>query len=220
MESGEASFDEESTAMSTAPAAQKSEPGLEAVVEKHQPQPAKDETNSRLWQFATLLVPILLTTGLTYWVSQKQDSIKQELDKQSQMFSQQLELSEELYKRRFDTYEKLYAELVQLNARLTTAAGADPAQWSKANADQVIQFNQMLDLSRLHMSPKVADLTADAWQAGAQGDGTQLTQTIKDMETAMKYELDEWLVARKEVLPAAVAPGKPKKSKVKTGSSQ
>jgi len=206
--------------MSTAPVTQKSESGLEAVVEKHTPHLAKDETNSKLWQFATLLVPILLTTGLTFWISQKQDGIKQDIDKQSQMFSQQLQLSEELYKRRFDTYEKLYAQLVQLNARLTTTAGADPVQWSKANLDQVIQFNQMLDLSRLHMSSKIEDLTADAWQAGAQGDGTQLTQCIRNMEATMKAELDDWMVAKKEAQPADRAAGKAKKSKVKTGSSQ
>lgn len=176
--------------------------------------------NSRLWQLATLLVPIVLTTWLTYWVSQKQDSLKQDIDKQSQMFSQQLQLSEELYKRRFDTYEKLYAQLVQLNERLQLSAGADPAQWSGLNADQVVQFNQLLDLSKLHMSRKIEDLTAEAWQAGAQGDGTQLTQSIKDMEAAMKAELDDWMVAKKEAQLGDSVPGKPKKSKVKTRSSQ
>lgn len=184
------------------------------------PQRASEEVSARTWQLVTLLIPILLTTWLTYWMSQKEANIKQDIDKQSQMFSQQLQLSEELYKRRFDSYEKLYAQLVQLNGRLQIQAGAERGDWSKANADQVAQFNELLDLSKLHMSHKVEGLTVGAWIAGARGDGPQLTQSIHDLEAAMKTEFDDWMLEEKGAPAADSTATKPKKSKLQIRSTQ
>jgi hypothetical protein len=136
------------------------------------------------------------------------------------LFSHQLQLSEELYKRRFDTYDKLYAQLVQLNGRLEKQAGAESGDWNKTNADQIAQFNELLNLSQLHMGPKVEALMFPAWMAGARGDGPLLTQSIHDLEAAMKKELDEWMLAEMEAPAAASTASKPKKSKLKTRSSQ
>ncbi len=183
-------------------------------VEEQRLHSASDAMSSKAWQLATLLVPIVLTTWLTFWVSQKENNIKQDIDKQSQLFSQQLQLSEELYERRFDTYDKLYAQLVQLNERL------EKQDWDKTSADQVAQFNELLNLSKLHMGPKVEALMFPAWIAGARGDGPQLTQSIHDLEAAMKTELDEWMLAEKEAPAAANTSSKSKKLKLKTRSSQ
>jgi len=191
-------------------------------VEEQRLHAVGDAMSSKAWQLATLLVPIVLTTWLTYWVSQKENNIKQDIDKQSQLFSQQLQLSEELYKRRFDTYDKLYAQLVQLNGRLEkqAGAGAESGEWNKINADQVAQFNELLNLSQLHMGPKVEALMFPAWLAGARGDGPQLNQSIHDLEAAMKTELDEWMLAEKEAPAGANTSSKSKKLKLKTRSSQ
>jgi len=243
LEGGEISSDEEKVAMSTSPAGpSESVPDSNRVaatsptpvskvvdfregpargaVEEPRLHAVSEAVTSRAWQLALLLVPIVLTTWLTFWMSQKEDNIKQDIDKQSQLFSQQLQLSEELYKRRFDTYDKLYGQLVQLNARLQAQAGAEPGEWNKTIADQVVQFNESLELSKLHMGPKVEPLMFPAWIAGARGDGPQLTQSLHDLEAAMKTELDEWMLAEKEAPAAASTPSKPKKSKLQTRSSQ
>jgi hypothetical protein len=206
--------------MSTSPAAGPSESVPGRVVEEHRLHAVSEAMTSKAWQLATLLVPIVLTTWLTFWVSQKEDNIKQDIDKQSQLFSQQLQLSEELYKRRFDAYDKLYAQLVQLNGRLQAQAGVERGDWNKINADQVAQFSELLNLNKLHMSPSVEGLSVDAWRVGALGDGAQLNESIQKLEAAMKKELDEWMLAEKEAPAAASASSKPKKSKLKTRSSQ
>jgi hypothetical protein len=168
------------------------------AVEEPRLHAVSDAVTSKAWQLATLLVPILLTTWLTFWVSQKENNIRHDIDNQNQLFSHQLQLSEELYKRRFDTYDKLYAQLVQLNGRLEKQAGTERAEWNKANADQIAQFNELLNLSQLHMGPKVEALMFPAWIAGARGDGPLLAQSIHDLEAAMKKEQDEWMLAEME----------------------
>jgi hypothetical protein len=208
--------------MTTSPAAGPSESVPERGVEEHRLHVVGDAVTSKAWQLATLLVPIALTTWLTFWVSQKETNIRHDIDNQNQLFSHQLQLSEELYKRRFDTYDKLYAQLVQLNGRLEkqAGAGAKSADWNKTNADQIAQFNELLNLSQLHMGPKVEALMFPAWLAGARGDGPQLNQSIHDLEVAMKKEQDEWMLAEMEAPAAASTASKPKKSKLKTRSSQ
>ena len=206
--------------MSTNPAAGPSESVPERGVEEHRLHAVGDAVTSKAWQLATLLVPIVLTTWLTFWVSQKETNIRHDIDNQNQLFSHQLQLSEELYKRRFDTYDKLYAQLVQLNGRLEKQAGAESGDWNKTNADQIAQFNELLNLSQLHMGPKVEALMFPAWMAGARGDGPLLTQSIHDLEAAMKKELDEWMLAEMEAPAAASTSTKPKKSKLKTRSSE
>jgi hypothetical protein len=233
LESGEISSQEEYAAMSMGPAAAAAPSASSSVgvVDGHQDEnqdgkreghrlrAPSDAVTSKAWQLATLLVPILLTTWLTFWVSQKQDNIEEDINKQSQLFSQQLQLSEELYKRRFDAYDKLYAQLVQLNGRLQTQAGEERGSWNKTNADQVTQFSEALNLSKLHMSKKVEDLAVGAWMAGSYQNAPLLSQSIQDLETAMKKELDEWMLGKGA--PAAESKAsKPKKSTPKTGSSQ
>src|ERR1039457_1629225 len=107
-----------STSMSTNP-----------VVEEHPHHRVEDAVSSKAWQMTTLFLPILLTTWLTFWVSQKENSIQQHIDTQSQFFSQQLQLSEDLYKRMFDAYEKIYTQLAQNNnKRPAGKTGARTAQ--------------------------------------------------------------------------------------------
>src|SRR6266446_2226773 len=172
--------------MTTSPTAGPSESIPGGGIEKPRLHAVSDVVTSKTWQLATLLVPIVLTTWLTFWVSQKEDNIKQDIDKQSQLFSQQLQLSEELYKRRFDAYDKLYAQLVQLNGRLQTQAGVERGDWNKINADQVAQFSELLNLNKLHMSPSVEGLSVDEGRGGARGEGAQLNESIQKREAEMK----------------------------------
>lgn len=202
--------------MSTRQATGPSEAVPGGAVGKHRLHAVSEAGPSKFWQVATLILPIFLTAGLGFWVSQKEDSIKQDIDKQSQLFSQQLQLSDELYKRRFDAYDKLYVQLVQLNERLQAQGGAEPGQWNKMNADQFVQFNELLDVNKLHMGPKVEPLMFPAWMAAARGDTRLVSDSIHDLEAAMKMELDDVMRAPT----AENTPSKPKKSKPQARSSQ
>ncbi len=175
---------------------------------------------SKMWQLATLALPILLTAWLTYWSSHNQIVVNQQLEKQNRLLTQQLALSEDLYKRRFDAYEKLYAKLVELNQRLQIPGGAAQAKWNKANADGVAQFSAMLELNRLHMSEPVDNLAKDAWNAGVHGDTDALSQTIGELETSMKKELDLWMLHKEEEQTVDTAAAKPEKSKTPPRSAQ
>ncbi len=175
---------------------------------------------SKMWQLATLALPILLTAWLTYWSSHNQIVVNQQLEKQNRLLTQQLALSEELYKRRFDAYEKLYAKLVDLNQKLQIPGGAAQSRWNKENADGVAQFSAMLELNRLHMSEPVDNLARNAWNAGVHGDTDALSQTIADLETCMKQELDLWMLRKEEEQTADSTAPKPNKSKAPTRSAQ
>ena len=202
--------------MSTVPVKQKSQPASEAVVEQHPPHVVKDDMNAKAWQLLTLLVPILLTTWLTYWVSQKENSIKQHIDTQSQIFQQQLQLSEELYKRRFDAYDKLYVQLAELNANLSTDKESGE---SKENADRATQISQLLTLSKLHMSADIENKSDDAWAAASRQDAATLSDSLEKLKTAMKHELDDWMLEKKLApasAPAENTSSKPKRSKTNT----
>jgi hypothetical protein len=235
------SSEEENTTMNTNPMAQSSESvpdlnqaaltlptpvrnvvdfreGPAGTVEEHRLHAVSEAANSKAWQLATLLVPIVLTTWLTFWVSQKEDNIKQDIDKQSQLFSQQLQLSEELYKRRFDAYEKLYVQLAQLNGKLGPYknGGAE----SKINADRAAQLNELFDLNKLHMSRKVENLTGQAWFAAARQDGPLLSGRIEELRAAMKTELDDWMVEKKEAHVGKKTAVEQERTKPQTRSSQ
>jgi hypothetical protein len=186
------------------------------VVEEHPHHRVEDAVSSKAWQMATLFLPILLTTWLTFWVSQKENSIQQHIDTQSQFFSQQLQLSEDLYKRRFDAYEKIYTQLAQINDKLPGEKSAE----SKENSDFAVQLGELIYLSKLHMSANVESLAVDAWYAAARQDGPELYKRIELLRTAMKRELDDWMLEKKfaPALPAD-APTKPRQPKSNSSSS-
>lgn len=208
--------------MSTAPVEQKSEPASEAVAEEHAPHVVKDDMNSKAWQLLTLLVPILLTTFLAFWVSLKEDSIKQHIDTQSQIFQQQLQLSEELYKRRFDAYDKLYVQLAELNDKLSSDKESGE---TAANADSAMQISQLITLSKLHMSADIETKSDEAWRAAVHQDAASLSDSLETLKAAMKQELDDWMLEKKLApasAPAGSTPSKPKRAKANanTGSSR
>jgi hypothetical protein len=191
------------------------------VVEDHRLRQVEDAVSSKAWQIATLLMPILLTTWLTFWVSQKENSIKQHIDTQSQFFQQQLQqqfqLSEDLYKRRFDAYEKIYTQLAQINEKLDSD---ERTAETKTTADNAAQLSELINLSKLHMSENVESLIWDAFYAASREDGPELAKRIDVLKNAMKKELDDWMLDKK-LAPAlmADAPSKPKHPKANASSS-
>jgi hypothetical protein len=207
--------------MTAKPIPGRSQPAPETIHEERRPHEVSDAVSSKAWQVATLLMPILLTTWLTFWVSQKEDSIKQQIDGQSQFFSQQLQqqfqLSEDLYKRRFDAYEKIYTQLAQINEKLDSDQRTAE---TKATADNAAQLSELINLSKLHMSENVESLISDAFYAASREDGPELSKRIDLLKTAMKKELDDWMLDKK-LAPAlqADAPSKSKRPKASSSSS-
>jgi hypothetical protein len=77
-----------------------------------------EQSSSKTWQMATLVLPVILTGWLTFTLSRSEDKIKQEIESKNQLLTAQLNLATELFKRRFDAYEALYGALISLNEKL------------------------------------------------------------------------------------------------------
>jgi membrane-associated HD superfamily phosphohydrolase len=183
------------------------------------------DRDSRVWQLITLILPILLTSWLTYFVSQKQSRTEDRINYQSQMLSQQLQqqvqVSEDLLKRRFDAYDKLYAQLVEIQTKLEHAEAGEA---NKIVADQAFELGELLDASGLHMSEKVSDLAFQTWLATSYGERDAIDACIKHLKAGMKNEINVQTESPKaSVTEDSAQPktsGKPSKSKGKTGGSQ
>ena len=159
-------------------------------------------SNSKAWQLATIIIPVVLTAWLTYFFSRSQTRITQEIDAKNQVLSAQLNLATELYKRRFDAYETLYTHLIDMNDKLLlqqanamASRGANAsrdkqqAAINRQTADLIAELNNLNEQNSLHMSKEVSTLMAAAWQAGAQGDTAELAKKITEVEAQMKTEL-------------------------------
>lgn len=209
--------------MSATPVAE-APPAAAPAVKKR--RSVKEQMSSKGWQLTTIILPILLTTWLTYFVSQKQSKTEDRINTESQLLQQQLQqqmqLSEELFKRRFDAYDNLYVQLVQHQEKLRVTPGAASlAEWNKANADQAIQINELLNLSRLHLSKDVESITRTGWPAVAAADPNGLSDFIDNLTRQMKKEVDEEMLAKQFAMAADSAQtGRKKKTLPVIGGTQ
>lgn len=155
------------------------------------------EADSKTWQLATVVVPVILTGWLTYTVQRTETRVKQELDVRNQQLSAQLTLATELFKRRFDAYETLYKQLIDVNEKLLLQEASHSksnnaktiAATNRETADLLAQLNKASEENALHLSDEVFSLTAEAWKAGVDGNSDLLSQKINEVEEQMKKEL-------------------------------
>jgi len=163
-----------------------------------------EQSSSKTWQMATLVLPVILTAWLTLTLSRSEDKIKQEIDAKNQLLTAQLNLATELFKRRFDAYEALYGALINLNEKLllqqansAAAAHTEPnlkkrlAASNRQTADLLAELDGLSKKNALHLSDDVANGMANAWQAGVQGDTKGLAQKIDEVEARMKKEIEK-----------------------------
>ena len=163
-----------------------------------------EQSSSKTWQMATLVLPVILTGWLTFTSSRSEDKIKQEIDAKNQLLTAQLNLATELFKRRFDAYEALYGALINLNEKLllqqansAAASSADSkfdkqlAVSNRQTADLLAELDGLNKKNALHLSEGVANGMTDAWQSGVQGDTKALAQKIDQVEQLMKKEIEE-----------------------------
>lgn len=178
------------------------------VDDKHPPVAAEDRAHSagagsKVWQVATLVIPILLTVWLTHVSSSSEDRVKLEIDQQTdqqkQVFAEQVQLSQDLYKRQFDTYDKLYAQLVVLEDAIEQLhAGSAPAIWNRRLADSLTELASLRRANRLHISEPVYKTMGDAWQKGARMNAQDLDQVEAQIAKEMKDLMDVDTKLRKQ----------------------
>jgi len=174
---------------------------VNTAVAKSQRKPKTTvHTESRLWQTATLVIPVLLGAYLT-WVSKGSESrVSEKIDSQNQMLAAHLQLTAELYKRRFDTYDQLHSQLVTLENKLAIGppnAATDAAAlatWNRGTADLTAQLDSLRRTNRLHISDDVDKLMASAWQTGARHNRDALAKQLDQVETVMRTELANQMV--------------------------
>ena len=155
---------------------------------------------SKIWQVATIVIPILLTVWLTHVSSSSEDRVKvkidQQMDQQKQVFAEHVQLSQDLYKRRFETYDKLYAQLISLDEAIAQLdAGSTPVLWNRHLRNSLVELDSMRRANRLHLSDPVDQSMADAWQRGVRKNGAEFKQGLTQVELQMKSELRD-LMAR------------------------
>ncbi|HYA63825.1 MAG TPA: hypothetical protein VED66_11530 [Candidatus Sulfotelmatobacter sp.] len=160
-----------------------------------------EQSGSKAWQLATLIVPVILTGWLTFIFSRSQARLQQEFEAQNQKLSAQLSLATELFKKRFDAYETLYIELTSLKEKLLLQEANIAANLSKSKnvktlaatkrqtADLLAQLDKLNQENALHVSDDVSNLMSDAWKAGVDGNSDLLSQKISEVEVQMKKEI-------------------------------
>src|SRR5260370_21558074 len=138
---------------------------------------------SKIWQVATLVIPILLTVWLTHVSSSSEDRVKvkidQQMDQQKQVFAKHGQLSQDLYKRRFETYDKLYAQLISLDEAIAQLdAGSTPVLWNRHLRNSLVQLDSMRRANRLHLSDPVDQSMPDAWHRAVRKNGAEFKQGL------------------------------------------
>jgi hypothetical protein len=169
----------------------------------------------RLWQFVSLVLPVLLTAWLTFVFSRSEARVTQQLELQKQAFAQQMQLSEDLYKRRFETYDKLYTQLLLLGNEIEhLRAGGSPVLWNRRLADSLSELDTLRKMNRLHISDSVYAAMGDAWQRGSRLNGAQFGQDLDQVEAQMETELRNLMDLKgmgsqntPRLLPAGAGPG-------------
>src|SRR5260370_7846758 len=151
---------------------------------------------SKIWQVATLVIPILLTVWLTHVSSSSEDRVKvkidQQMDQQKEVFAEHVQLRQDVYKRRFETYDKLYAQLISLDEAIAQLdAGSTPVLWNRHLRNSLVELDSMRRANRLHLSDPVDQSMADAWQRGARKNGTDFNHALTHAQLTTTRQLPD-----------------------------
>ena len=163
------------------------------------------DLGSKIWQLASLVIPVLLTGWLTFMFSGVQQQVKQAADQQSAILSTRLAMTEDVYKRMLTAYDNTYTQMTLLNDALQNLqpnATDNPAYLNRQAADALTTLNALNKMNKLYMSEEVGKDLGDLWWAGTQfvrNKGTQdaVTQKIADLEKQMKADIQKGVVPLK-----------------------
>jgi hypothetical protein len=149
-----------------------------------------EKGESTLFKVALVLLPLVTTALLGFYIDRKVDQGKQEV-------TTRLAIQEEFYKRKLTIYEKTYEQMAEFNQALNDLR-ADPSNIEAGvNAfKRMTEFDKFRRTNALYISPKVMSELGLLWEtaAGVVSDPkaaqkNPLTEKIAGVEKLMEAEL-------------------------------
>jgi hypothetical protein len=155
--------------------------------------------NSKGWQVALALVPILATALLGLLVFRLQIGTNARIDRAGKLLSTRLALSQQFYLQRFNIYDDADKRMVQLLVAVRNLdRNRDDAHRKQQAVILLTQLNITSRTNSFYMTPKVSDGLATVWLVATQlpqlnNSGSKkiedLDATIKNVEEQMRKEL-------------------------------
>jgi hypothetical protein len=111
--------------------------------------------DSRSWETLKIILPVVLTVGLGWWVFILQKNVEQKLEEQKQDLSARLALTQEYQKRKVAVYENCAKEMSILVQGLELLR-IDPGEQKQAS-DSIHNLYECARNNSLYVSEKVAE---------------------------------------------------------------
>jgi hypothetical protein len=155
---------------------------------------------SKMWKIAYVALPVVLTTGLGYFLSQKQADTNQKIDAAGRKLATRLALTEAFYKRKLAVYEeadKQMAAVVECFEDLRL--NPSDSDQTTAAFDNVRKLSDISKINGLYMTKEVSEgLTDVAFTAadspplnGKPGSNLKIiSEKVNEVESRMKKELE------------------------------
>jgi len=116
---------------------------------------SKGKEDSRSWETFKIILPVLLTVGLGWWVFVLQKSIEQKIEDQKQDLTARLALTQEYQKRKVAVYEACAKQMSMLVQGLELLR-IDPGDQKQAS-DSVHDLYECARNNSLYVSDRVAE---------------------------------------------------------------
>jgi hypothetical protein len=152
--------------------------------------PKKD---SHLLQIMLVVVPVLLTVGLGWWVTRSQTEITRKIDEQKQDLTTRLALTQEYQKRKLDVYQGCTKDMSILLQALEVLRVDATDQ--KASSDAVHDLYDCHQNNPLYVTNDVAQLLSKV-----EGDATAVMQKAPKDEMNMDTVERDVVAAEKRML--------------------
>ena len=173
---------------------------IDVVIKEAKDAAAAREKAERYWQVFMVALPVLLTVGLGFWVSNTQFNIRKQVEDNTRLLSTRLALREEFYRRRLTIYETTCKHLANLRESLDLLEQAqiDPNINVQA-ADNINAVDRLRKSEFLYMSDELVAELGDLWGLAvdrmrpAGEDGAEImeriTRQVSALEARMKADL-------------------------------
>lgn len=140
-----------------------------------------------------LLLPILVTAGIGFYISNEQTKIQIAVDQNNQFLQMQLALKEEYYKRRLTVYENACRQIAETKAALDHA-GTTPRYEAQA-ATMMAELDKLRKVNTLYWSPNLEEHLAKLWWLGIDQlrgkklDDNQFEDALMKLHAQMRQDL-------------------------------
>jgi hypothetical protein len=149
------------------------------------------------WDVLKVVLPILLTTVLGFWVWYTQSKIQSKVDENSRLLSMRLALTEEFYRRKLDRYEATCKEIARLEESLERYGELEvnPEVGVQA-ADSMIAVDRLRKSDFLFLTDKFKSQLGDLWEIGRNRmmssgeDNDDLKKKLREQIKSLKEEMN------------------------------